>query len=354
MTTSSCSGVCREGYYCPERSVSDAHQSCGAVHVFCPRGSALPTQVSPGHYTTGGNSAHQDQDDGTANGANHYGDDDEYTRTAQRLCQPGYYCGAVNGNSNAQPGGIRRNCPPGTYGSQYGLDTVQCSGSCPKGHYCPVRTIKPTNCPAGTFGSVGDSNRKRNVTWTGDNVIELASVLNVVVIAVGLDEARCSGDCALGHYCPAASTVVTQIQCPAGRYGNVTGLRTSECSPQCSGRFQSGSTFLYFFTVSQKSMTSVEKIDLSCSLLFILFYSSSFRVAFRVALLQVLQMPVRLWEMCTASLHFQILTNVQPGTLRCAKLGTTAPLVPLLPPCIHAVGLRCIAHVHLRYPPPFR
>ena len=238
-TTSSCTGVCKEGYYCPERSVSDAHQRCGAVHLYCPRGSAVPVQVSPGHYTTGGNSATQDLDDGKASGPNHHGDNDEYTRTGQRLCEPGHYCGAVN-SLNAYPGGVRRDCPRGTYGSQYGLESVGCSGSCPKGHYCPTRTIKPTNCPAGTYGTVADAGRTRNVTWTGDPVIELASPLNVVAITVGLDEARCSGWCALGHYCPPASVVATQIQCPAGRYGNVTGLRTSECSPHCSGQNDAG------------------------------------------------------------------------------------------------------------------
>ena len=241
LTTSTCSGVCKEGYYCLERSVSDSHQKCGGVHLYCPRGSSIPIQVSPGYYTTGGNSATQNIDDGKSSDfsnhdKNHHGDNDEYTRTAQRLCEPGRYCGPMNGLSDALPGGVRRDCPPGTYGSQSGLATVQCSGSCPKGHYCPLRTIKPTNCPAGRYGTVADASRVRNVTWTGDSVIELNDqVRNIQLINVGHDDARCSGPCALGHYCPASSTVANQIQCPAGRYGNVTGLRTSECSLQCKG-----------------------------------------------------------------------------------------------------------------------
>jgi hypothetical protein len=239
-STSKCSGLCREGYYCPERSISDSHQRCGAVHLYCPRGSALPTHVSPGHYTTGGNSGTVNVDDGKSGGLNHHGDNDEYTRTSQRLCEPGYYCGLISGLLHAKPGGVRRDCPRGTYGSQKGLETVQCSGRCPMGHYCPTRTIKPTNCPAGTYGSEEDSKQKRNVTWTGDKVIELSSPFNVVEINVGLDNNHCSGKCSKGHYCPAASTSPTQIMCPAGRYGNVTGLRTSECSPHCTGRDDQG------------------------------------------------------------------------------------------------------------------
>ena len=240
LTKPTCSGPCKEGYYCPERSVSDSHQRCGAVSLYCPRGSGIPMPVSPGYYTTGGNSATQNLDDGKSHGVNHHGDNDEYTRTAQRLCEPGWYCGAISGLSGALPGGVRRHCPKGTYGSQYGLETAQCSGSCPKGHYCPVRTQKPTNCPAGRYGTVEDASNTRNVSWTGDNVIELNDPRNIHLINVGHYDARCSGPCALGHYCPAASTVASQLPCAAGRYGNVTGLRTSECSPQCRGADDAG------------------------------------------------------------------------------------------------------------------
>ena len=240
LTDAFCSGPCKEGYYCPEKSVSDDHQRCGAVNMYCPRGSSVPTLVSPGHYTTGGNTATQNRDDGKSNGDNHHGDNDEYTRTSQRLCEPGHYCGPASGLSDALPGGIRRACPPGTYGSQYGLEDVQCSGPCPRGHYCPIRTTKPTNCPAGRYGNVADAARSRNVTWTGDSVSELADPRNIRTILHGHDTSSCSNPCSLGHYCPPSSIVSTQIPCPAGRYGNVTGLRTSECSPRCTGEDDSG------------------------------------------------------------------------------------------------------------------
>lgn len=37
--------------------------------------------------------------------------------------------------------------------------------------------------------------------------------------------------CSLGHYCPVGSAA--PIPCPAGTYGNVTGLMASDCSGSC-------------------------------------------------------------------------------------------------------------------------
>eukprot|EP00946_MAST-07B_sp_MAST-7B-sp1_P000727 g727.t1 len=231
LATPACSGACREGYWCPERSLTDTHAACGAVYLFCPRGSAVPVQVSPGHYTIGGN--------------------DEYTMTSQRICEPGYFCAGVaaassmhpgspefrghgNGlNSSAReaqrahPGGIRRECPPGTFGSISGLETVACSGPCPAGFYCPKRTVVPTRCPAGRYGSPADANQVTNTSttgapWTGDNVAPLNDPRNVVSYSIGLSNPSCS----------------------AGRYGNVTGLRTADCSPLCHGIDDTGEALL--------------------------------------------------------------------------------------------------------------
>jgi hypothetical protein len=45
------------------------------------------------------------------------------------LCEPGFWC----------DGATKSPCPPGTYGSAYGLRTPRCSGLCLEGHYCPQR-----------------------------------------------------------------------------------------------------------------------------------------------------------------------------------------------------------------------
>ncbi|CAM9217060.1 unnamed protein product, partial [Sphacelaria rigidula] len=41
----------------------------------------------------------------------------------QVLCGPGFYCTE----------GVRRPCPPGTYGNTSGLSTPSCSGPCAAG-----------------------------------------------------------------------------------------------------------------------------------------------------------------------------------------------------------------------------
>ena len=53
-TNSSCSGLCTEGYFCPEGSSSPKQFPCGTdATVFCPRGSESPTAVSRSYYTHG-------------------------------------------------------------------------------------------------------------------------------------------------------------------------------------------------------------------------------------------------------------------------------------------------------------
>jgi VCBS repeat-containing protein len=52
MASASCSGQCDAGYTCPAGSTSPRVQACGGVGVFCPLGSATPTSVSAGFYST--------------------------------------------------------------------------------------------------------------------------------------------------------------------------------------------------------------------------------------------------------------------------------------------------------------
>ena len=68
------------------------------------------------------------------------------TRSSVLLCPPGYYCRA----------GLRRPCPPGTYGATSGLTGPDCSGRCAAGHYCPLGSMRATEfkCPAGRYGAI--------------------------------------------------------------------------------------------------------------------------------------------------------------------------------------------------------
>ena len=66
-----------------------------------------------------------------------------------KKCEPGFYCSKDN---------IKRKCPKGRYGKTIGLTNEQCTGLCPKGHYCPEQTVNPIPCggthlycPEGSF-----------------------------------------------------------------------------------------------------------------------------------------------------------------------------------------------------------
>ena len=59
------------GYYCPVGSWTSNQNDCGDPSVYCPEGSAFPTNVSMGYYTTTG---------GLRN------------RASQSICPLGYFC----------------------------------------------------------------------------------------------------------------------------------------------------------------------------------------------------------------------------------------------------------------------
>lgn len=56
MINSSCSGICRAGFYCPKGSTISSQIQCTAANIYCPEGSAEPLIVSLGYYTIGSTS----------------------------------------------------------------------------------------------------------------------------------------------------------------------------------------------------------------------------------------------------------------------------------------------------------
>ncbi|RYG51836.1 hypothetical protein EON66_10330 [archaeon] len=52
LTTSTCSGKCMAGYYCPIGSTSNRQVPCGAVNRYCQAGVATYVTVSTSYYTT--------------------------------------------------------------------------------------------------------------------------------------------------------------------------------------------------------------------------------------------------------------------------------------------------------------
>ena len=166
-----CSGLCREGYFCPAGATSETERECGDSSVYCPEGSEVPQEVSKGYYSIGGSGPS--------------------TRAAQQICDMGYYC--------SEKSGIRIPCPAGTYGATLGLsnpvgpvfdevNAASCSGLCSPGHYCPPNSTSPEEvpCPAGTYGR-----------------------------EYGLTDGNCTAVCPVGHFCPEGS--VEPTKCPPGR-----------------------------------------------------------------------------------------------------------------------------------------
>ena len=61
------------------------------------------------------------------------------TRTAEELCQPGYWCS----------GGLRHPCEPGSFGDAYGMTGSSCSGACSPGYICGSGSLSPEERPCG-------------------------------------------------------------------------------------------------------------------------------------------------------------------------------------------------------------
>ena len=103
-TSSSCTGACPAGYFCPFGTTVPF--PCGAPHLFCPEGSSNPRKVHRGYYTIGGD----------VNGT---------TRIAEI-------------KTEMSPTLLMEyaTCPAGRYGGAIGLYNESCSGNCSAG-CCP-------------------------------------------------------------------------------------------------------------------------------------------------------------------------------------------------------------------------
>ena len=174
LGTPLCSGLCQAGYICNTGSVSSMQTQCGDANYYCPTGTGPhPYPVSVGYYTFSEITPRQQ---GVAQLDQNHLLNQTLTRSHQAICPLGSYCTK----------GIRRSCPPGTYGDKPGLATSACAGNCPLGHYCPLGSTNGTahRCPAGRYGGI-----------------------------VGLGTSACSGRCMEGYYCLEGSTTASQFQC---------------------------------------------------------------------------------------------------------------------------------------------
>jgi hypothetical protein len=106
---------------------------CSDTYLYCPEGSAKPLDIDLGYYSIS-ELAGTTTTPGT-----------DSLRTAQVLCEPGYYCSS----------GIRFYCPPGAFGETSGLHKASCSGLCPRAFFCPENSVRPLPCSPGAYATGG-------------------------------------------------------------------------------------------------------------------------------------------------------------------------------------------------------
>lgn len=152
LTSAACTGLCREGYYCPAGSTSSQEFLCGHASVYCPEGSPRPIPAAAGRFTLSSidNSTSTSANTSTSASAsasgNYYSSEgDERVRVIEELCPMGSYCSE----------GVIIPCPVGRYGNTTGLQTDECSGECGDGTYCPAGSVLPSECPVGYFCPTG-------------------------------------------------------------------------------------------------------------------------------------------------------------------------------------------------------
>ena len=205
---------CRPGFYCANARTPEPTGPCDAGY-YCPGGAKTPNDmITPvGHFTPQGSSAPITCDVGTW--MPHEG-------AGECLpCTPGYYCpGHGNTNLTICPVGFYctissddpQPCPPGTYGNQTSLESLEDCTSCPPGSYCASGGLTEPEgpCSAG-FICFGNSSLP--------NPVES-------------DEVDFGDLCEAGHYCPAGSGA--GIPCPAGTYSNGRGLMEPSDCISCS------------------------------------------------------------------------------------------------------------------------
>ena len=199
-----CEGVCDPGYLCVAGSSTPRRRACGFPKFYCPAGTTEAQVVSAGYYSTGGS---------------------EDTRSSQTLC-PGpsspdsnfsaVYClGGVAGD------GTLSVCPGGVFGNTSGLSAASCSGRCSAGYYCPPGSVNGTAqacggvnwyCPAGVGEPVAVPLGHYSLPDT-DSLASFRSGFR---------------SCMAGEYCDGG----LRYLCAGGRYSTSSG-RATPCTDEC-------------------------------------------------------------------------------------------------------------------------
>jgi hypothetical protein len=177
LTTSTCSGRCAGGYYCPPQSTDVQQAACGGPDVYCPEGSAAPVTVPEGEFSVGASAS---------------------TANASLPCAAGHYCSL----------GVQRECPAGTFGCSIRLKTRLCSGNCSAGYFCPQGSMVPNPVPCGA----GAPSSAPAAVYCPAGSAEPANVSSGFFTVGGLPDTR-SGQ----QLCPSGAFCVLGVQVSLGR-----------------------------------------------------------------------------------------------------------------------------------------
>ena len=169
------------------------------LRVRFPQGVSSPALVTDGYFTGPGAA-------GTAVA-------DVTHQQYQTQCPPGSYC----------TGGVRYDCPGGTYGASPGLLDRGCSGACNAGYYCPPGSSSARAAPCG------------NVTVYCPAGSASPRVAAAGEYTTGLDVATMNGSasCQSGSYCVNG----TSRLCPGGTFGCADRLVDATCNGLCSAGY---------------------------------------------------------------------------------------------------------------------
>ena len=235
-----CDGMCAPGHFCHMGSRTKLENVCGGSDRFCREGSWEPRIVAPGFYTVPGTMDLELRNKKEGFGGNK-------TMSRESICEPGYYC----------EGGVKYQCPEGTFTSEHGVASVEGCQDCEVGYYCTSHPGGPADyhkqhecgsvevfCPSGSHKATAV--RKGYYTIGGDyrNTTRRAEVKcepgfycsggvkrscrpGVYGGEFGMTDPNCEGYCPKGFYCPEHS--VEPIECPGGSYSTGGAWVCTEC-----------------------------------------------------------------------------------------------------------------------------
>lgn len=279
---SNCTNLCPEGYFCPEGTSNPYENECGEVDLFCPLGSSFPTKVTRGYYTILGNETTRSaqalsepgyfafEGERRACPEGTYGDKyglsaDDYqipipdilptfspsiTPSLVPSFHPTISPSISPSLSPSQSPTLSPSQSPtfspssSPISASPTLSPVSSSPTFSPSSKAPTispslsPTISPSRSPTITpFISKSPSQHPTSQPTSSPSSDLDSSFSPTVKPTVVFEYLRkvyqCSGLCEPGYYCLKNSTSSRQFPCPAGRFGNTSGLTNSYCTSDC-------------------------------------------------------------------------------------------------------------------------